>query len=243
MVLDMHFHLAGKEVPDVDSGVRTRGCVVSKCQAQNTSCLEFSSRTGAACALYADPFTDELTDIIHLVAKKRVFSYNHLERVGYSELNRFDRLLELSASVGIAAVLHLSHHGSERFKMSEADACLDHVSRRFPNLTVIISHLGGENCACALSYARALQNMYLDTSRLRETTARLGFSSPTETLRLISDALPVTRLLYGSDLTWPDNQYDRAESEVFGHFFSAHEVDGILHSNASSILSRLQEAE
>lgn len=237
MIVDMHFHLADDHVQAPHYAVRPKGCVISRSPCQNHACLDFASMTGVACAVFAHPSTDTWPEILKLVAKKRALSYQHLEITGFADMREFDPLLNLSETVDMPVILHISHHGTQRLKSRDAEACLDHVVQRYPRLTIIISHLGGENCECAVRYAIAHGNIFLDTSCMTETTLRLGFSSPAETLRFVSETLSPTRLLYGSDLIWPESRHSKEELKILGHIFSKNDTKQILHKNASAILS------
>ena len=239
MTFDMHFHIAGRLVAeDHHRQPPPLGCVVSRSVTENPNCLRFAASTNNECALFADPQDEHWDKLLELVDSGTALAYQHIERLGKQSLHRFDPLLTVSERIGSPVVLHISRHDKSRFDASEASFCLRRIVERFPDLSVVISHIGGENFREALRWGNAHPNIYLDTSRATETAQRAGFSNASEVLRSASEAIGADRLVYGSDLTWPYG-YDRdavSAMSVIEDSFNAMDVRNILRHNARKLL-------
>ena len=69
------------------------------------------------------------------------------------------------------------------------------VARNYPNIKVIMSHMGGTDttvCKKAIDHAASLYNVYFDTS---------GITTP-YIIEYAVNKLPITRILFGSDMPW-----------------------------------------
>ena len=69
------------------------------------------------------------------------------------------------------------------------------VARQYPNIKVILAHMGGTDttvCKKAITHARGLYNVWFDTS---------GITTPS-IIEYACEHIPYTRILFGSDLPW-----------------------------------------
>jgi predicted TIM-barrel fold metal-dependent hydrolase len=129
----------------------------------------------------------------------------------------------------------LSHSGPARggWPYGEPRAFAE-VARAFPDLTLVLAHLGGGAWRQTLELARAFGNVYFDCCEIIEWTGASLAPTAQELARLIKDIGP-QRVMLGTDFPWYD--LDRTAERVMElPLLSAEEKEGILGANAIRIL-------
>ncbi len=237
MRFDMHFHVSPKMPALSYNSMQPQGCVISRSMMENPYCLQFATSSGNACALYADPNGADWNQILELVESGAAISYNHIERFGKESLHLLTPLLAASERNAMPVILHISRHDKEFFDAAEASLCIEHIVERYPMLKIVISHLGGENFGEALRWGRTHANIHLDTSRAEETARRTELGCASEVLRIASDAIGTSRLVYVSDLTWPFQcEQDALALNVIEESFVKVDANNILWSNGRKLV-------
>ncbi len=235
MIFDMHFHL--QRAP-ASNGPVPAGCVVSRRVGDNLACLEFAARNGIICALYDDARAGEHQTLLTAISARSAMAYKHVELFGRSALLEGNDVLKASNDASMPVLLHLSRHDGERYACSEVRWCLDYLANTFPDLKLIVSHCGGENATEVLEWGKRHDQIYLDTSRLHETATRAQLGSAHDLLASARDAIPHTRLLYGSDSVWPAGPASsQRELDVIRHVFADDEAQDILANNGPRLLN------
>ena len=106
--------------------------------------------------------------------------------------------------------------------------------KAFPDLTVVLAHMGGATWDQALEIAQTYPNAYFDCCEIIEWTG--GDNAPTDQqlAQLIKDIGP-HRVMMGSDYPWYDLDHT-VERVMELPILSAEEKEGIIGANAMSIL-------
>lgn len=239
MNIDMHFHISTQassiEYNDI------KGCAVSRKTEDNYFYLKWAIMTGNACALLADPESEDFKSLLELIRKKKAIGYWHIERFGYKHISLYTPLLELSETYDLPVILHLSRHDSDKFDRTESFKCLTYINNNFPSLKAIISHCGGENFPLAIDFCKKSEQFFLDTSRIIETSKRVGLDNVDELLNIISNEISYKKLVYGSDTTIPRslNEAENTEKNIFLNRFSNEECHHIFRLNGETLLSNI----
>ena len=129
----------------------------------------------------------------------------------------------------------LSHSGPARgpIQYSEPRAFADALSA-FPNLTLVLAHLGGGAWEQALEIAEAYPNAYFDCCEVIEWTGAPNAPSDMQMAQLIKDIGP-ERVMMGSD--FPTYDLDHSVERVMElPLLSDEEKEAILGANAARIL-------
>ena len=104
----------------------------------------------------------------------------------------------------------------------------------FPELTVVVAHMGGGTWSQALELAEAYPNAYFDCCEIIEWTGGTNAPSDRQLARLIKDIGP-ERVFMGSDFPWYDLQHT-VERVLDLPILSQEEKEGIMGANAETIL-------
>ncbi len=233
----MHFHI--RRGTNAITAV-PKGCVISRSLQENSTCLEFARKNHVASALFADPASPEWKQLVDLVFQKSVLTYRHFEDVGSNEIHLLDPLLAASEQTKLPVILHVSRHDAQRFDSREALKCLHYVLEKYPALEVIVAHLGGENCLSLLSSQSICERVYLDTSCGQQTAQRAGLSGLEELLSRVYDAVPATRLIYGSDRCFPEDRPVDDTATILTRSLSAKDAAFVFEANGNRILEALE---
>ena len=107
--------------------------------------------------------------------------------------------------------------------------------KSFPDLNVVLAHMGGATWHQALEIAETYPNAYFDCCEIIEWTE--GENAPTDAqlAQLIKDIGP-HRVMMGSDYPWYDLDHT-VERVMELPILSAEEKEGIIGSNAVGILN------
>jgi predicted TIM-barrel fold metal-dependent hydrolase len=186
--------------------------------------------------LYTDPTSLEFADVLKSIKNGQAISYSHIEHLNRTDLRKLDPLFSLSSDRGFPVILHLSHHDSKTFRAKDAAYALELITKFFPKLIVIVSHMGGENLREAIRWAQVNPNLLLDTSRLTETSQRARMGCVQEVLQWVKETVPSNCILYGSDSifpAWRDNKQN--ELATIQQCFANDDLDDILWKNALNL--------
>jgi predicted TIM-barrel fold metal-dependent hydrolase len=129
----------------------------------------------------------------------------------------------------------LSHSGTARGMTQYAEPlAFAEVARQFPDLTLILAHLGGGSWRQTAELARSFSNVYFDCCEIVEWAGAPNAPSDSELTRLIRD-VGSHRVMLGSDFPWYD--LDRTVERVMAlPLLSREEREGIMGANAVRIL-------
>lgn len=108
---------------------------------------------------------------------------------------------ETCAELDLPVVAHAGpSRGSVQFGVPAAFAG---VLQRFPQLRLVLAHLGGGAWRHVERFARDFPNAYFDCSEILHWTGANGAPTPDRLARLIRD-IGAQRVLFGSDFPWYD---------------------------------------
>jgi predicted TIM-barrel fold metal-dependent hydrolase len=129
----------------------------------------------------------------------------------------------------------LSHSGPARDGKPWAEPnSFANVVRSFPDLVLILAHLGGGAWRQTAAFASAFKSVFFDLSEIIAWTGAPGSASKEELARMILDIGP-ERVLLGTDFPWYD--LDRTADQVLDlPLLSQEQKDGILGANAARLL-------
>jgi predicted TIM-barrel fold metal-dependent hydrolase len=129
----------------------------------------------------------------------------------------------------------LSHSGTARGATQFAEPrAFAAVLRQFPELTVVLAHLGGGSWRQSAELARAFPNVCFDCCEIVEWTGAPNAPSEEALARLIRDIGP-QRVMLGTDFPWYDLDHT-VERVMALPLLSREEKEGMLGANAVRIL-------
>lgn len=108
------------------------------------------------------------------------------------------------------------------------------VLKAFPDLTLVLAHLGGGTWEQSLEIARTYSNAYFDCCEIIEWTGGTNGPMDHQLARLMRDIGP-ERVMMGSDFPWYDLDHS-VERVMEMPLLSLEEKEGILGANALRIL-------
>ena len=129
----------------------------------------------------------------------------------------------------------IAHSGPDRCGAGHAEPpAFVEMLRTFPELKVVVAHLGGGSWRLTKAVADAFPNAYFDCCEIIDWTGSPNGPSQTELARLIK-AIGPHRVMMGSDFPWYDldNTVDRVMSLPL---LADEEKERILGANAEEIL-------
>ncbi len=145
---------------------------------------------------------------------------------------RMRPIYETCIELGIPIVTHTGPaKGPDQYAEPRAFAS---VLRDFPNLTLVLAHLGGGAWRQTLEIAQAFPNAYFDCCEVMEWTGGTTAATNEQLAGLIREIGP-ERVLMGSDFPWYDL---RRSIEIVMGFpgLSLGEKEAILGANAARVL-------
>ena len=129
----------------------------------------------------------------------------------------------------------LSHSGTSRGATQYAEPrAFAEVLRRFPDLTVVLAHLGGGSWRQTAELAQTFPNVTFDCCEIVEWTGAPNAPSDEALARLIRDVGP-HRVMLGTDFPWYDLDHT-VERVMALPLLSREEKEGMLGANAVRIL-------
>jgi uncharacterized protein len=129
----------------------------------------------------------------------------------------------------------LSHTGSSRGADAFAEpAAFAEMLRRFPDLTVVLAHLGGGSWQQTAELARAFPQVSFDLCEIIDWTGAPNAPSDEQLAALIRD-VGVDRVVFGTDFPWYDLDHT-VERVMELPLLSLEEKEKILGANAVRIL-------
>jgi predicted TIM-barrel fold metal-dependent hydrolase len=129
----------------------------------------------------------------------------------------------------------LAHSGTAKgpAQYAEPRAFAD-LARAWPDLTLILAHLGGGSWRQTLELARAFPNLHFDCCEIIEWTGAANAPTAAELARLILD-VGAHRVMLGTDFPWYD--LDRTLERVMAlPLLAREEKEAILGANAARLL-------
>ncbi|HLW78710.1 MAG TPA: amidohydrolase family protein [Terriglobia bacterium] len=247
MIFDAHLHLSswrgeGRRSPDLVGGL-----VISRAASENERYIQAAERLGLQCAVFAGGTKRDLEQVLRWIEQGQAFAYDHVELLERFAARDVYPTFEASRRAGRALVLHLSRHDRGRTSPGLVRGCLDYLTENFPELKVIIAHVAGENCRTALEFAEWNQNLFFDVSKLAQTSERLGVSSPVDLLKALSDAVPASRIVFGTDQIGLCGSASSVEYAAVAEVFTEADSVRVLAHNAMALFGAhrppLAEAE
>ena len=145
------------------------------------------------------------------------------------------RLNDVSLRIDSGATAIIGHSGPDRGGLGYAEPrAFGRLLAAFPELRVVLAHLGGGAWKQALEVAQTHANAYFDCCEILEWTDSPNGPSERELGQLIKDIGP-QRVMMGSDFPWYDldHSIDRVMSLPV---LSMEEKEGIVGANAVRIL-------
>ena len=200
-MFDIHRHLAPREMGGIR--VRQNVCVISRNSEENLDCFAAARTHGVPCALFAAPDASDWANVCDLVSRRQVLAYWHCELLALSKCHLVAPLLNACQSAGLPLIVHLSRHDEVRYACDEAGGWLYYLRDQWPEVPLIVSHLGGENALEVFRTMKSDPRILVDLSCWQETAKRAGFGSSSELLDELVSTAHITQLLFGSDSGWP----------------------------------------
>lgn len=145
---------------------------------------------------------------------------------------RMGPIYRTCVELGIAVLVHSGvARGGERFAEPPSFAG---VLRKFPDLTLVMAHLGGASCEQTADFAEAFPRVTFDLCEIIEWAGAPKAPSREDLAGLIREVGPA-RVMLGSDFPWYD--LDRTADLVMGlPLLSVEEKESILGANAARVL-------
>ena len=129
----------------------------------------------------------------------------------------------------------LSHSGTAKGATQYAEPrAFAEVFRKFPDLTVVLAHLGGGSWRQTAELARVFPNVYFDCCEIVEWTGAANAPTDEQLARLIREVGP-HRVMLGTDFPWYDLDHT-VERVMALPLLSREEKEGLLGANAIRIL-------
>lgn len=200
-MFDMHCHL--DQQPKFNIEADEKVCLISQNSSENPRYLSFAQSHEMACALFANPGNSYWDEVCQLVHNRNALAYKHLEFMSFSDCWLIAPLLNACHSSGLPLIIHLSRHDNFRYSSNDAERWLGFLRETWPDVQLIISHMGGENLSKVLQFIDSDPEILVDLSCLHETAGRAGLKSDAELLDKLLMKARMTQLLFGSDRTWP----------------------------------------
>ncbi|MFP6730434.1 MAG: amidohydrolase family protein [Alphaproteobacteria bacterium] len=147
-----------------------------------------------------------------------------------------ERLWATYAACQDLGVSVIGHSGPDRGGAGFADPRgFGGMLKAFPELNVVLAHMGGANWGQALEIAESHPNAYFDCCEIIEWTEGTNAPSEVQLAQLIKDIGP-HRVMMGSDYPWYDLDHT-VERVMELPLLSAEEKQGIIGANAVTILN------
>ncbi len=145
---------------------------------------------------------------------------------------RMQPIYRACAELGLVV---LSHSGTARGTQQYGEPrAFAEVLRGFPDLTLVLAHMGGGSWKQTLEYAGAFPNACFDCCEIVEWVGAPNAPTEADLARLIKEIGP-HRVMLGTDFPWYD--LDRTVERVMAlPALSREEKEGILGANAVRIL-------
>jgi hypothetical protein len=145
------------------------------------------------------------------------------------------RMLPVYRACVELGLIVLSHSGTARGATQYAEPrAFAEVLRRFPDLTVVLAHLGGGSWRQTAELARTFPNVTFDCCEIVEWAGAPNAPSDEALARLIRDVGP-HRVMLGTDFPWYDLDHT-VERVMALPLLSREEKEGMLGANAVRIL-------
>ena len=129
----------------------------------------------------------------------------------------------------------LAHSGTARGSVQYAEPrAFAELARAWPDLNLVLAHLGGGSWRQTLELARAFPRLWFDCCEIIEWTGAANAPTAQELARLIRD-IGVHRVMLGTDFPWYD--LDRTAARVMDlPLLGQEEKEAILGANAARLL-------
>jgi predicted TIM-barrel fold metal-dependent hydrolase len=145
---------------------------------------------------------------------------------------RMSVVYETCRDLGFAV---LSHTGSSKGTESFAEpAAFADMLRRFPDLTVVLAHLGGGRWQQTAELAREFPRVSFDLCEIIDWTGAPNAPTGDQLAALIRE-VGVDRVVFGTDFPWYDLDHT-VERVIELPILSSEEKERILGANAARIL-------
>jgi len=145
---------------------------------------------------------------------------------------RLGAIYEACSETGLVVLSHSGpgHHGGASARPSEFAPVLE----RWPDLRLVLAHLGGASWAEAAALAAAFPQVVFDLSEIVEWVGAPNAPSPADLVGLVR-SIGVERVMFGSDFPWydPGHSADRAAG-LPG--LAPAELEAVLGGNATRYL-------
>ncbi len=146
-----------------------------------------------------------------------------------------ERLWPIYAACVELDVAVIGHSGPDKNGSGFAEPrAFGRMLKEFPDLRVVLAHMGGATWSQALEIAETYPNAYFDCCEIIEWTGGSNAPSEDQLARLIKDIGP-HRVMMGSDYPWYDLDHT-VERVMELPLLSVEEKEGIIGANAVDIL-------
>ena len=143
--------------------------------------------------------------------------------------SRNDPIMERLATLGAPVLYHAWYNVTGGSWCESTPADIANLARRFPEVSIIMAHLGGGRERGILDVAD-LPNVMIDTS---------GSHSESNLVEYGVQRLGARRILFGSD--WPIRDFSVQIGRILGARLKREEHEMILHGNAARVLGLREE--
>ena len=138
--------------------------------------------------------------------------------------DRLDPIMDRARELGVPILHHAWYKQTVQGENESTPAEIAHLARRFPDVTIIMAHLGGGRERGVLDIVD-VPNVLVDTS---------GSQSEAGLVEYGVRRLGAQRVVYGSD--WPIRDFGTQVARVRGAELTAEQRELILHRNAARVL-------
>ena len=206
-------------------------------QTGNTSTLPKKWRF--LCDIRSPP--NHYNDFAALGESGRALMYKHVELLDHFDASREMPVLAAASLARTPVIVHLNYHTNKQSSPSTAAKYLAFVSDHFPELRIIVAHLGGEHLLVAEEEAHINPRIFFEMSCIRQTSDRLGMASASEVLRRVVSSVGSRRVLFGSDMTGFGDRTLSLEFDTVTRTLNSRDCLRVLSSNGLETFRKAEQ--
>jgi len=157
----------------------------------------------------------------------------------------FNPLWEVASAARVPVLIHFGIMGGAGGIANHINInpiVIHDVAKRFPDMPIIIPHLGCGYVFETLNLGWACPNIYVDTSGSNQWMRWMPYETTLASLfRKYHDTIGASRIIFGTDSSWcprgfTDAYLDIQVREMYDNGFDENEVDAVLYRNIAGLL-------
>ena len=245
MVIDIHAHIWGRDIPgskqkmlqaidrySIDrvyiSGLQSLNPSEEEVDFLNSHVARFMreepERVGGA--VYCNPRNKNTMDVIRWGIEENGFEMIKLWASIYADDPAVDPIMAYAEETGVPVLIHAIHDSIRQPENCSTAVHVANLARRHPKTKILMAHFGG-SCYHGIPAIRACGNVWCDMS---------GPAFHGEELDYAVEMLGAERVLFGTDL--PGAAYITNYAQVMGAELTEEQRQLIFYKNAQKLLDR-----